>query len=130
MELDSPRAMDPLSTWMGFRFDDPYTVRLTVRPELLNPSGRMSGVAAYALVDYGMGSAVWEHTTEDERVATLNISITYLRGVEEGDVVCRTVLDRRTRTNAALRSEVVSEVSGEIIVTAVGTFAIYPVRRS
>jgi acyl-coenzyme A thioesterase PaaI-like protein len=43
----------------------------------------------------------------------------------EGDVVCRTQLDRRTRTNAALRSEVVHEDSGKLLATAVGTYAIF-----
>lgn len=110
---------------MGVRWDDPTTTRVTVRPDLMNQGGLLSGVVAFTLIDYGMGSTLWPHTAEDEMVATLNIAITYLRTAREGDVVCTSQLDRRTRTNAALRSEVVHEDSGEIIATAVGTYAIF-----
>lgn len=111
---------------MGVRWDDAQTTRLTVRPELMNRAGLLSGVVAFTLIDYGMGSTLWPHTSEEEAIATLNISITYLRTAREGDVVCRSTLDRRTRTNAALRSEVTSDVSGDLIATAVGTYAIFP----
>src|SRR3712207_5944681 len=99
---DGPRALDGLTRWMGLRWDDPQTVRLTIRPDLINLGGLLSGVVAYALVDYSMGSALWVETTEEESIATLSIAITYLRTATEGEVVCRTELDRRTRTNAAL----------------------------
>ena len=118
-------AVDDLTKWIGVRWDDPETTRVTVRPELMNQGGLLSGVVAFTLIDYGMGSTLWPHTTEDEMIATLNIAITYLRTAREGDVVCRTQLDRRTRTNAALRSEVVHEASGDLIATAVGSYAIF-----
>lgn len=126
--IDGPRTGDGLTEWMGLRFDDAETVRLTIRDELINPAGLLSGVVAYALVDYGMGAALWPHTAEAEGIATLGISITYLTTAREGDVVCRTTLDRRSRTNAALRSEVVHEPSGTLLATAVGTYAIFPRR--
>ena len=124
---EGPRALDGLTRWMGLRWDDPHTVRLTIRPDLINPGGLLSGVVAFALVDYSMASAVWEQTSPEEAIATLNVAITYLRGATEGDVVCRTALDRRTRTNAALRSEV-SHDDGRLLATAVGTYAIFPRR--
>ena len=71
-----------------------------------------------------MASALIEHMTDEERCATLNIAITYLRTAREGDIVCRTTLDRRGATNAALRSEVVHE-DGDVLATAVGTYAIF-----
>jgi acyl-CoA thioesterase len=109
------------------RWDDAQTLRLPVRPELLNPVGFLSGVAAFTLVDYGMASALIEHMTPDERCATLNIAITYLRTAREGEILCRTTVDRRGRTNAALRSEVAHE-DGDVLATAVGTYAIFPAR--
>jgi acyl-CoA thioesterase len=122
-----PRNADELTAWVGVRWDDAETLRVTIRPELMNPVGFLSGVVAFTLVDYSMASAVVEHLREGESCATLNISIQYLRTATEGDVVCRTTLDRRTRTNAALRSEVVHE-GGDILATAVGTYAIFPAR--
>jgi acyl-CoA thioesterase len=122
-----PLNADELTAWFGVRWDDAETLRLTIRPELLNPVGFLSGVAAFTLVDYSMASALIEHMTEDERCATLNIAITYLRTAREGDIVCRTTMDRRTRSNAALRSEVIHE-GGDVLATAVGTYAIFPAR--
>jgi acyl-CoA thioesterase len=123
-----PHNADQLTAWMGVRWDDPGTARLTVRPELLNPVGLLSGVVAFTLVDYSMASALIEHMVEGERCATTNISINYLRTATEGDVLCRTILDRRTRTNATLRSEV-SHEGGDLLATAIGTYAIFPARR-
>ena len=122
-----PHNADRLTAWFGVRWDDAATLRLTIRPELLNPVGFLSGVAAFTLVDYSMASALIEHMMPEERCATLNIAINYLRTAREGDIVCTTTLDRRTRANATLRSEVVHE-HGDLLATAVGTYAIFPAR--
>jgi uncharacterized protein (TIGR00369 family) len=124
---ESPRSLDGVTSFLGIRWEDPGTVRLTVRPDLINAGGLLSGVVAYALVDYSMGSALWVHTSDEESIATLSISITYLRTATEGEIVCRTELDRRTRSNAALRSEVADE-NGRLLATATGTYAIFPRR--
>jgi acyl-coenzyme A thioesterase PaaI-like protein len=75
-----------------------------------------------------MGSTLWKETTDDEAIATINISINYVRTAVEGEAVCSTTLDRRNRTNAVLRSEV-RHSDGELIATAIGTYAIFPRRR-
>ena len=72
------------------RWDDPQTVRLTIRPELINNGGLLSGVVTYALVDYCMGSTLWAQTSEQERIATISISINYIQTATEGEIVCRT----------------------------------------
>ena len=122
-----PLNADDLTTWFGVRWDDARTLRLPIRPDLLNPVGFLSGVAAFTLVDYGMASALIEHMTPEERCATLNIAINYLRTARDGDIVCTTTVDRRGRTNATLRSEVVHE-NGDVLATAIGTYAIFPAR--
>jgi hypothetical protein len=76
---DGPSALDGVSGFMGMRWDDPQTVRLEIRPELINGGGMLSGVVTYALVDYCMGSTLWAQTTERERIATIGISINYIR---------------------------------------------------
>src|SRR5207302_8971598 len=97
-------AFDGVSGFFGMRWEDPQTVRLTIRPELINAGGLLSGVATYALVDYCMGSTLWAQTTREERVATISISINYIQTALEGELVCRPILDRRNRSNAGLRS--------------------------
>ncbi len=109
---------------MGMRWEDPETVRLEIRPELINAGGLLSGVVTYALVDYCMGSTLWAQTTKQERIATISIAVNYIQTATEGELVCRTVLDRRNRTTAVMRSEVRHE-DGRLLVTAIGSYTIF-----
>jgi uncharacterized protein (TIGR00369 family) len=122
-------AFDGVSGFMGLRWDDPQTVRLQIRPELINAGGLLSGVVTYAMVDYCMGSTLWVQTTAEERIATISISINYVQTAVEGELVCRSVLDRRNRTNAVMRSEIRHE-DGRLLVTAIGSYTIFERRRS
>jgi uncharacterized protein (TIGR00369 family) len=123
-----PRSLDGVSSFMGMRWDDPQTVRLEIRPELINNGGLLSGVVTYALVDYCMGSTLWVQTTEQERIATINIAINYIQTATEGEIVCRTTLDRRNRTTAVMHSEVRHE-DDRLLVSAIGSYTIFQ-RRS
>jgi uncharacterized protein (TIGR00369 family) len=120
-------SIDGVSGFMGIRWDDANTGRLTIRPELINAGGLLSGVVTYALVDYTMGSTLWAETADDEGIATINIAINYVQTATEGEIVCKTVLDRRNRTTAVMRSEVRHE-DGRLMVTAIGSYAIFPLR--
>jgi 1,4-dihydroxy-2-naphthoyl-CoA hydrolase len=122
------QSLDGISGFMGMHWDDPRTVRLTIRPELINAGGLLSGVVTYALVDYCMGSTLWTQTTEQERIATISIAINYIQTATEGEIVCHTTLDRRNRTTAVMRSEVRHE-EGRLLVTAIGSYTIFPARR-
>jgi uncharacterized protein (TIGR00369 family) len=124
-----PGSIDGVSGFMGMRWDDPQTVRLRIRPELINAGGLLSGVVTYALVDYCMGSTLWAQTTAQERIATIGISINYVQTATEGEIVCSTTLDRRNRTTAVLHSEVRHE-DGRLLVTAIGSYTIFTRRRA
>src|SRR3954454_25406666 len=117
-------GIDDVSRFFGIRWDDPDTSRLTIRPDLINAGGLLSGVATYALVDYTMGSALWAQTADNESIATINIAIHYVQTATEGEVVCRTTVDPRNRTSAVLRSDVHHE-DGRLLATAIGSYAIY-----
>ncbi len=123
-----PRSLDGVSSFMGMRWEDPQTVRLQIRPELINGGGLLSGVVTYALVDYCMGSTLWVQTSKEERIATISISINYIQTAVEGEIVCRTTLDRRNRTTAVMHSEVRHE-DGRLLVTAIGSYTIFPARK-
>jgi uncharacterized protein (TIGR00369 family) len=118
-----PRSLDGVSGFMGLRWEDAQTVRMQIRPELINRGGLLSGVATYAMVDYCMGSTLWAQTTPEERIATISISINYIQTATEGEVVCRTVLDRRNRTVGIMKSEVRDE-HDRLLVTALGSYSI------
>jgi uncharacterized protein (TIGR00369 family) len=124
----SREGIDGVSRFFGIRWDTANVARFAIRPDLINAGGMLSGVATYALVDYTMGSALWKQTAEDEAIATINISINYVRTATEGEAVCETRVDRRNRTNAVLRSEV-RRADGELLATAIGTYSIFPRRR-
>jgi uncharacterized protein (TIGR00369 family) len=120
-------GIDDVSRFFGIRWDDPDSSRMTIRPDLINAGGLLSGVATYAIVDYTMGSALWAQTADDESIATINIAINYVQTATDGDILCKTQVDRRNRTSAVLRSEVRHE-DGRLLATAIGSYAIYPRR--
>ena len=91
---------------------------------MINAGGLLSGVVAYAMVDYCMGSTLWKATTEEEAIATIGISINYIQTATEGDVVCTTELHRRNRTSAVMSSEVRHE-DGRLLATAIGSYTIF-----
>lgn len=124
---EGPRSLDGVSHFMGMRWEDPQTIRLQIRPELINGGGLLSGVVTYALVDYCMGSTLWAQTTKQERIATINIAINYIQTAVEGEIVCRCTLDRRNRSTAVLSGEVRHE-DGRLLVTAIGSYSIFPPR--
>jgi uncharacterized protein (TIGR00369 family) len=124
---DVEHTQEALVEFLGMRWDAPDVVRLTIRPDLLNQGGLLSGIVTYALVDYCMASTLWAQTTHDEGIATTNVAINYVQTATEGELVCTTTLDRRNRTAAVLRSEVRHE-DGRLLVTAIGTYAIFPRR--
>ena len=109
------------------RWESHDRIRLTIRPELINAAGLLSGPVAYALIDYCMGSALWKETTEEEFIATISIAINYVQTATEGEIVCESVLDRRNRGNAVLSSQVRHD-DGRLLATAIGSFSISPRR--
>ena len=121
-------GIDGVSRFFGIRWEHRNVARLTIRPELINAGGLLSGVATYALVDYVMGSTLWRETSEDEHIATVNIAINYVQTATEGEVTCATRVDRRNRSSAVLRSEVHHD-DGRLLATAIGSYAIFPRRR-
>jgi uncharacterized protein (TIGR00369 family) len=123
-----PGAIDGVTEFMGMRWEDPRTVRLQIRPELINAGGLLSGVATYALIDYCMGSTLWVETTREESIATISIAVNYIQTAVEGEIVCRSTLDRRNKRIAVMRSEVTHE-DGRLLVTAIGSYSIFPPRR-
>ena len=121
-------SIDGVSGFMGMRWESAQTVRMTVRPDLINAGGLLSGAATYALIDYCMGSTLWVETSDEESIATLNISINYIATATEGDVICTSQVDRRNRHVAVLRSEVRHD-DGHLLATAIGSYSIFERRR-
>jgi len=120
----APVGDNPFARFLGLSWDDGDTVRMTIRPDLLNENGLLLGPVGFALVDYSMGASLWRQTVEGELIATINISINYIQSAKEGDVVCTCRVDRRNRRIAVLRSETHDD-RGRLLATAIGSFSIY-----
>lgn len=121
-------ADDGMTRWLDLRWESHDRVRLTIRDELINPAGLLSGPVAYAMIDYCMGSTLWRNRESGERIATISISINYVQTAREGDLICNSTLDRRNDRIAVLSSRVEHE-SGRLLATAIGSFAIFPRER-
>src|SRR3954468_6070041 len=117
--------MDGVSEFLGFRFEGAGRIRLTIRPDLINMGGLLSGAVTFSMIDYAMGSALWPHTSEEEAIATLNISVNYVATAREGDIVCLAEVDRRNRRAATLTSRV-ETADGRLLATAIGSYTIFP----
>lgn len=122
------RHLDGVSEFFGFRYEAPGRIRLTIRPELMNRGGLLSGAVAFSMIDYAMGSALWMQITKEEAIATLNIAINYIATAREGDIVCTAEVDRRNRRAATLTSRVHAD-DGRLLASAIGSYSIFP-RRS
>ena len=121
-------GIDGLSRLLGIRWEAYDRVRLTIRDELINPAGLLSGPVAYAMIDYCMGSTLWKSRESGERIATIGISINYVQTAREGDVICEATLDRRNDRIAVLSAQVTHE-DDRLLATAIGSFAIFPRER-
>ena len=116
--------IDGVSRFFGFRWESAERMGFEIREDLINAAGLLSGAATYALIDYCMGSTLWAHIAEDERIATISISVNYVQTATEGEIVCESQVDRRNRQGAVLRSEVRHD-DGRLIATAIGSYTIY-----
>lgn len=112
---------------MSERGDGVSRCVVDVQPIHLNPHGVVHGAVIYAMADQGMGAAVYSKLEPDESCATIEIKIVYMASATSGRLECETRLLNKGRRVAVLESEV---RSGErLIAKALGTFAIFPLRR-
>ena len=103
---------------------------ITVTPELMNPYGVLHGGVVYSLADTSMGGAISPELAPNERSATIEITIHYLRPVRAGVIRAETRVVQRGRRVATLESEVFNIDGGEpqLVAKALGSFAIFEVK--
>lgn len=123
-----PWFVDALGQWLGLAHERPGVLRLTVRPELLDAGGLLAGPVGFALIDYAMGSALWDVLAEGEGMATQNVAINFLATARAGELVCTARIDRRHRTAAALSAELRTAPGDgsepRLLCTAIGSYVI------
>jgi uncharacterized protein (TIGR00369 family) len=97
-------------------------IEFTAREEHLNPAGTLHGGVLATLVDTAMGQAVRTTTGEGEVPATSQLTVTYLRPGEPGDLVVTAAVRTRGRHLTVCEADV--EQDGRALVHAVATFAL------
>lgn len=98
---------------------------VTVTEELLNPNEVLHGSVAHAMADTGMGAALMADLEAGLATATIEIKISYLRPVTDGELVCETEVINRGGSVAFLESEV--RQGERVVAHATGSFAIFEV---
>lgn len=96
-------------------------LRMKMQDNLLNLHGRMHGGAIFSLIDSALGQA--SHSLFENGQAgsvTLECKINYVRGVEDGEVICRAKVINAGRKIHVLEAK--AEQNGKLVATAQATF--------
>lgn len=96
---------------------------VTVTEDLLNPRDVLHGSVAHAMADSGMAASLVADVADGEGMATIEIKVSYLRPVTEGELVCESEVLNRGRSVAFLQSEV--RQGERLVAHATGTYAIF-----
>jgi uncharacterized protein (TIGR00369 family) len=101
---------EPFHAWLGLRFEeirlDYARLRLAFRPELLQGGAVVHGAALAAALDtVAVGAVLSAHETRPARTVTLDLSVRFLGGVREGDVIADARVRRRGRTIVFLEAD-------------------------
>jgi acyl-CoA thioesterase len=96
---------------------------LTVTDDLFNPNDVLHGAVTYAMADTGMGAALQHALDDGQSCATVEIKISYMEPVRDGDLVCETSVTRQGKSIAYLESDV--KQGDALVARATGTFSIF-----
>ena len=125
MEMPQSYQNSAFTTLLGCELlnlgDGTAELRLGMRDELRNRGGKLHGGAIFTLVDVAMGLACSASHGFDEHSVTLECKINYLRGVAEGDVLCRARVLHAGRRTLMVEAEVLQ--GDRLVAKATGTFA-------
>jgi len=120
------RRANPLADLLGMqqyiRGPGEGLCRLKVRREFFNPVGSVHGGILFTMIDNDMGAAINTIIEPDERAATIEVKINFLRPVVDGELVSTTEVLQRGRRIAVLESRL--RQGRKLVATALGTYAI------
>lgn len=88
-----------------------------------NPQFVAHGAVLYALADTGMGAALYPSLQKGELCATIEIKISYMAAVREGEVTCETKIVSKGKRVAFLESDIFCD--GKLVAQANGSYAIF-----
>ena len=113
---------DAFSAWLGLEVAElrprACTVRLTVRPDMLNGFGVCHGGIAFSLADSALAFAC---NTHGRVTVSIENSITYPAAVREGDVLTAAAEEESATTRLAFYRVPVTKQDGSVVALFRGT---------
>jgi acyl-CoA thioesterase len=97
------------------------TLTLAIRPELSQNHGVVHGGAIASLIDTATAFAILTLLEPDERVTTVDLTISYLRPALEGQLRATARVLRQGRRLLTVSAEV-TDRSGTLLATALSTY--------
>lgn len=97
-------------------------VALALEPQLRNRGGNLHGGALFSLVDIAMGLACSSSHGFDQQSVTIECKINYMRGVNEGEVLCIARVLHAGRRTLVVEAQVLQ--GDKLVAKAQGTFAV------
>src|SRR4051812_11363261 len=115
-------AKDEFSRWLGIEVvhiaPDASTVRMTVRPEMVNGFGVTHGGIAYSLADSALAFAC---NTHGMVTVAIDNSITYPAPIQVGDVLTAVATPESATRRLAFTRVVVTNQDGTLVASFRGT---------
>ena len=96
---------------------------LEVREFHMNSSGIVHGAVLFAMVDTGMGAALFSTLDDEHACVTIEAKINYFRPVQRGTLHCTSELIHRSKNVASLEAALV--VDGELAARGFATFSVF-----
>jgi len=118
-----PAFMEVLGLTIERADEREVVLRMAVPDFFMSPFGAVHGGAIASLFDIGLAIAIARRLTPSDRIATHNLSVTYVAFSREQSLVCRARVASLRRVIAVAEGEVVT--AGETLVAkALGTFGV------
>jgi acyl-CoA thioesterase len=106
------------------KFENGYCqCSLEIKDMFLNVHKAVHGGVIYSMGDIGMGVAVYSTLKKDEKAATIEIKINYLKPAYTKILICDAKVVQKGKSIAVLEAEIKSDDT--LVAKALGTFSIF-----
>jgi acyl-CoA thioesterase len=121
------RGRSPFVKFIGLqiiKFDNGHCqCTLEIKDNLLNTHKAVHGGVIYSMGDVGMGVALYSTLKKDEKAATIEIKINYLKPAYTKLLICDAKVIQKGKNIAVLEAEI--KYDDVLVAKALGTFSIF-----